>query len=328
MQDIRLCLHKTGSIHFIFFIFVLIKSVLSEQFECKSPFPFVFMHIPKNGGTTFSFYLQSNLDRVCKLQSISSLSQFTTETKTNKFNCSYSILFAGPEGDDRVTLASQTLKGKISISALIGHVPFHYCKFLPSSCKYITLLRDPVNRFFSHFFYLKRMHKDMLQGACTGCDDVDAFLIALSTGVKEHGEHDLLVGIDNLQTRFLSGDGFWSSLSGNQLCNKTMAGCDIAKPMKVNEAMLEKAKHNLRNHFLAFGFVEDMDAFQSELKDQFCFNSSGTKIDLENPLNRNGMNYSFVTPSTLALTHATQAFDIRLYHYAKLLQRQRQGLSI
>ena len=102
------------------------------------------------------------------------------------------------------------------IHLLGGHLPFGIYQYLPSDSRYITFLRDPVERTLSHYYRARSVRKRNPIPEDLSFEDV------LAGG-------DYLY--DNLQTRMLSGD---------------------PEPFgEVTQEMLEQAKENLSERFIS-----------------------------------------------------------------------------
>jgi hypothetical protein len=167
----------------------------------------VFIHIPRTAGTTFTRLLKSAhpSDSVGFVGNV----------------------FKGGGGSDprRVAwLRESAAEHTRGFAVLAGHLPFGVHAYLPRDARYITFLRDPVDRVLSHYHWMMRLHwlDPGVDGRSLG--------ELLAEGVYLH---------DNLQTRMLSSD---------------------PEPFgDVTPEMLEQAKANLAEAFTAFGLVERLD---------------------------------------------------------------------
>ncbi len=165
----------------------------------------VFVHIPKTAGTTFTAILRDNFPGGVK-------------NIGNAFHGGGGFQI-GPVRRLRDAPALRTR----DIHVLTGHLPFAVRDVLPADTRYVTFLRDPVERTLSQYYgLLKPTRRKPLPG--------DGSLAA----VLEAG--DLVY--DNLQTRMLSGED---------------------EPVgQFDESMLERAKENLAA-LTAFGLAERFD---------------------------------------------------------------------
>lgn len=117
--------------------------------------------------------------------------------------------------------------GRANIVALQGHVPVGVHELLPGPSRYITLLRDPLSRIQSFYQYrIGQRRKDVFDG--------DRPL-----SLAEYIENVQLKELDNAQTRRLSG------------MDPDFGHCA--------SAMLDVAKHNLRELFAVVGVTDKFD---------------------------------------------------------------------
>lgn len=124
---------------------------------------------------------------------------------------------------------------RIKIRGLTGHMPFGFHRYFPQGARYVTLLRDPVKRFFSEYRHL--------------CDLPEEW------GVWRPPEACLA-----------SAESYLDYLISNNLCNvqTRMVGgfvglkdCPPLGPLPANA--LEQAKYHLENDFAVVGATERFD---------------------------------------------------------------------
>ena len=162
----------------------------------------IFLHIPKTGGRS----LQNIL-----------LRQYSEEEVITDAHEILDQISDWPEEKKR------------NIRYLQGHFIYGIHKILPQECSYITVLRDPVDRVISHYYYIKRspghplnevIHRDTL--------DLKGYI---TSGVCDEVVND--------QTRLIAGVSRSSVI-------------DV-------DTMLVKAKQNIDREFVVTGIVEQFD---------------------------------------------------------------------
>jgi hypothetical protein len=93
----------------------------------------VFVHVPKTGGQTFETVLRRHFGRAAILQA---------------------------DADDLDGFAAQWAElgaaRQAKIRCVHGHLPYGVHAFLRERPAYVTLLRDPIERFVSHYYYTLR----------------------------------------------------------------------------------------------------------------------------------------------------------------------------
>jgi hypothetical protein len=111
----------------------------------------------------------------------------------------------------------------------MGHIAFGVHETVPRPSTYITLIRDPVDRLISHYFYILQRPEHRLHNAL--CSSGMSFGEFVRSGIT--------LETDNWETR---------SISGLQ----AEFGC-------CGEEMLERAKHNIVDHLAVCGITERFD---------------------------------------------------------------------
>lgn len=116
---------------------------------------------------------------------------------------------------------------------MTGHVGFGLHRELAQSTAYITLLRDPVERLISNFYWASSYpHSPFLDDIRSGRMDL-----------RGYADHFAIFDSDNLQMRMLAGNWF-----------KRGFGPATAE-------MAAEARANLRAHFLVVGVTPRFDEF-------------------------------------------------------------------
>jgi hypothetical protein len=232
----------------------------------------IFLHIPKTAGTT----LRQIVRRQYPAESI-----FTFD-ETHRF-------------DDFQRLRDAQ---KAEIRLLGGHMIFGLHRFMPGPSTYFTVLREPVERVISDYYFVRNTpvhhHYDFITSRNLSLEE---FI--------ESGEARIMT--DNGQTRSLS-DEWWNLPFG-----------------ECTEKVLEQAKKNLREYFAVVGLIERFDETLLMLKRAFGWqNVYYARVNV----NPSRPTKDELPQTTLDLIAEQNWLDLHLYEYAKELfeeQVQRQG---
>ncbi len=166
----------------------------------------IFLHIPKTAGATLRQFIDQNYDR-------SRVFDVLQRSRTSP-----EALAAMPEDEKR------------RIQLIYGHFYFGLHDSLPQRTTYLTMLRDPVNRVLSHYYYviktpMHRLHQRVVSERMT---------------LEDYIHSKLTDELDNGQVRMLSG----------------IPAVPIGE---CSPEMLRLAKDNLVKHFTAVGLTERFD---------------------------------------------------------------------
>tara|TARA_Y100000780_G_scaffold74421_1_gene66813 strand:+ start:29 stop:847 length:819 start_codon:yes stop_codon:yes gene_type:complete len=220
------------------------------------------LHIPKTGGTT----LRDIIYRQYPINNI-----ITTPT----LNESKSIIN---------NLSLNKLK---QLDIIQGHLQYGIHENLNRNIKYITIIRDPVKRVLSTYYYILNQENNPHN---------------LSTDNKQMTIYDYIKsGINpfliNGQTQLISG--------------KTG---DIDNPIIESEELFSLAKENIENDFLFLGITEMFDETILILK-----NMLGWHMPYYSIANRTKKkpNYDAVNPTIISFIKEHNQLDIKLYNITK-----------
>lgn len=232
----------------------------------------IFLHIPKTAGST----LLHILHRAYKPENslfIDDISQL----------------------DPIETLNSMNTARKKQIALLAGHLEFGIHQKLPNPATYFTILRHPVDRIISDYYFLQQ----------TPHHPYYNYVVAHQISLQEYVQIPLV--LDNSQTRMLAGT--WQQSS--QPCTRYT---------------LQKAKENLQTHFSVVGLTERFDESLVLLKKRFGWKN----ILYHSPLNKskNRPRLKDIPDKTIEAILAANKYDLDLYLYAHtLFARQTSNLS-
>lgn len=179
------------------------------------------------------------------------------------------------------------------IQAVSGHVGIGLHELLPQSSKYITILRDPVDRLLSQYYH-----------CCRG---------GLAISIKDFVSMQPRFSY-NLQTRFLSGFEFNEQLKGAWDESYFFNVDSDYYRAKCTTAMLELAKHNLKENCY-FGLTERFEESVLMFRQRLGWNWKNiwyikTNIGTNRPDKE-------VDSDVLECLQKANELDIELYRYAK-----------
>lgn len=248
----------------------LIRKAANRIYNRASDQPFVvcFVHIPKNGGSTLRSYV---------IESVGKERVFFLESKRLQ----------------EFVALSQAEKARIR--CVMGHYPFSYSVHdqLEKPTRYITILRDPVERVLSLYSYISSTKEHKLQShVVENKIGIEEFVLRKVTTHVENGHIRLLCNVDP-DTR------------GRTACTGEM---------------LEQAKENLENHFEIIGFLDEMDEFYDRLARSFGWKRwSGEKVNVT----RERLRKDDLPSHVIELIREQNLLDIELYEHAQFLSRRK-----
>ena len=233
----------------------------------------IFLHIPKTAGTT--------LHRIIDQQ---------YRPDENHFIDRHDV---GIE-----EFKALSVERRAQIRMLRGHIPFGLHLHIPVASTYFTVLREPVERIISYYYFVRRNPQHYLHD------------YALSQGMtlRRYIEARVSLATDNFQTRIVS--GAWTNVGYGE--------CD--------EATLELAKRNLALHFAVVGLAERFDQTLLLLTRKFGWQNvfyTRQNVTEGRPLKE------WLPEETLAVVRQHNRLDLELYRYAQGLfsaQVREQGL--
>ena len=223
----------------------------------------IFLHLPKAGGTTLRhiFYNQYgylNKDEVFTIN---------RTKETHKF-------------------LDLPIEKKNKIKVLVGHFAFGLDNYMKGEFKYVTFMRDPIDRAISAYFYNK------------GHSDSDVFNAINSENLSLDEYLD-----KNIEP--------WS----NNAMTKHFAGCTLEEfKGECTKEMYEKAVYNLQNSCIAVGLTERFDDSLKILQKKLKWG----KLEYENKnITPKRKEVSEIKKSTLEKIGELNQYDILFYELGK-----------
>jgi hypothetical protein len=223
----------------------------------------LFLHIPKCAGTTLTE------DVIMKI-----------------FPRRQRLLYY--DGDTRSLLKllqEMPARRRMRLRCIAGHFAFGVHQLLPGRARYITLLREPVDRVISHFYFVMRTRGHYLYEQVAGGS------ISLRDYVEKLGN----IEMDNGQTRILAGIGHGAKFGA------------------CTQAMLDVARENLQQHFAAVGISERFDDFLRLVQHRLGWSIPRYKIK---NAGSNCPQAQTIDPATRAAIIEHNRLDIELYRHA------------
>lgn len=234
------------------------ESFLQEETRVKPGNPLVFIHVPKTGGMTF----------------YSMIREIYRPFESHKINPAEASI-------DAYRNLPSARKNRLKV--IYGHMDFGLRELLPPGSSYVTLLRHPVERVISHYYYVRRTENDPLRE------------LAMRSTLEDWVTRCSLAEMDNGQTRRLSG-----------VANGLAVGA-------CSSAMLVCARENVARNFVLAGITERYDEFYLAMSKIFGWpikNYPSINVAQSRP----GMNE--IPRRTLRLIEKHNALDMELYDFA------------
>lgn len=219
----------------------------------------VFLHIPKAAGTTLHTILEKHYPRA-----------------------SHYSIFEEPARQLQ-ELGARPQKQREKIRLLKGHFAYGAHQHLVGPSTYVTLLRNPVDRVISHYYYVKRTPRHYLYQKVTAENmDLAAYITLRLTEELDNGQVRLLCGVDR--------DIPWGACGRDHL---------------------EQAKRNISEHFAVAGVLERFDESLALM---------GHKLDWQWTPYYENQNITKeknerLEPSTLNVIRKANEFDLELYEW-------------
>ncbi len=228
----------------------------------------IFLHIPKTAGST----LNTIVERQYKLAETYSIDSRRVMESMEEFK----------------QLPAQQLE---KIKLLKGHMYFGLHEYLPTPSTYVTVVREPVDRVISMYYYILREKLHKHHKRTTRAKDLKEYIFDVKAKQLNNGQTRLLAGMDYFEVEF-----------GN-----------------CTNAMLEAAKNNLRKYFSVVGTTARFDETLIILKQKL-----GWHLPLyarKNVTNKRPKKEQ-IAQDTLDTIVELNQLDIELYRYAEIILQE------
>lgn len=242
----------------------------------------VFLHIAKTGGTT--------------LGNIFSTLYPVSQQLSAHVGSTDSALGVWPHEPFGHAWSEFSAQRKSEIRHVAGHSLFGIHRVMDRPCRYVAMLRDPIDRVASSYYYIATqpgipVHREIVNGS--GIADY----IRSRKGLDPH----------NYQTRILCGDEAHNA-------NWTQVENVLAKPM--TPAALDTAKQNLDKHFMVVGPMEEFDKVLILLKLRLAKPLHAFLYEKKN-VNSDRPALGSLDAGTIQAIRAANPLDVALYDFVK-----------
>ena len=225
----------------------------------------IFLHIPKAAGTT----MNDIIERQFPQGTVFTVDGARVRESVDEFKNL-------PEEERR------------RVRCLKGHIPFGLHEYLPHPTTYITVLRNPVDRIISHYYYVLRTPHHYLYNTVT----------AGNMRLRDYVSSGISPELMNGQTKTVSG------LGKADMIVREYSSADL----------LEEAKRTLQDHFVSVGLVERFDEtlvlFQRLLGWQNIFYVR-RNVTKKHPSQQE------IAKTTVEVIERENELDMALYEFAK-----------
>ena len=261
----------------------------------------IFSHIPKTAGSTVNIIIDSNYKHI-----------FNFYPRRNPPSTKL------PDWINDFKNSMVALKDDTKPKLLRGHFGLGVHELLGvNNCTYITVLRDPVDRVISHYYFLEQV-ENFFENSSS-----DSALAKDNMTLEDFVYQRKSIITDNLQTRFISGLGWQRNQYKNvwrEVHNKNFK----VKYGDCTEEMLDCAKKNLKNYVI-FGlqsrFSETLDLFKNVLR------WKKVNFDTRRNVNKKKPKKEELDPDLIKFIQRENYLDIELYNYAlEIFEEQLENL--
>ncbi|MGG3888370.1 sulfotransferase family 2 domain-containing protein [Metabacillus fastidiosus] len=233
-----------------------------QPFNKQQPL-LIYLHLPKTGGTTLKKIIKNNYRK-----------SKTVDVYVDR---------------EKLENTLTHLSNK-KISCIQGHMPFGVHDYFKRPCSYITMMREPIDRILSEYYFIRNTPHHNLHSKVTE--------ISLEEYQNEPNNF-------NLQTHLILGNKF-----GKELLKED----------------LEKAKSNLAHYFAVVGITERFNESIFLMKQKLGWNNLNYK---KANITKNRLYKEEIPKKIIDQIAKNNEVDIELYHFAKeLLEKKINLLNI
>lgn len=270
--------------------FVIVRDyLLFRNYRAEGVIP-VFLHIPKNAGSSLSDIIRFNYNWHSVYQ----------PDMVGRHDGHGNPKTVHGTGADLDTMRAYIEANRHRISSVIGHVPFGVHEFLDRPCRYFSLLREPVKRCVSLYYYVQ-LHQSASGGLAEILKAYD-WNITGAIGDKK------AIQLMNDQTRMIIG----------------------SDKVDLDESDLELAKEIIAKHFCYIGTVDRYDDAVSYLCDHFNWKYRDYSSLNKGPSSRAREAMVKLDDASIRFLKEANSIDIKLYDWVRvnIPERRRDGAEI
>lgn len=273
---------------------------LNSSTPPRAPDVLIHLHIPKTGGVSLNSMIQHGFrdDEIFDAMLLKNGTKYSTKE--------YDGLNLAPYELNRERLAAYAPERFQRIRYVTGHVPMGLHRLFERSAKYFTILRHPVDRVISDFYFRIQEEEPYLK---------NGKLLTFEEYVE--GRDD--VYLCDYQVRVISG-------SPELHAERRPAGMQTPGRL-VERHHLEQAKRNIEDHFLTVAPLENMAELALLIRSVYGWPLRRLLNEYKNRTKRR-LSLAKVSPRTLKIIEECNRYDLELYEWVgKRFAAQRQSFE-